>query len=102
VSDDGLLPDARLVGRVSGFFRRATLNADGTADLVFRVPTEMKPKLIEITAQDGLLLNLTIHETQAPDLASVLAGDGVTEEAIAALERAVGGSSGRVVLKKGQ
>lgn len=78
------LPSARHLADLHGFFKTASFAADGTALLTFKIPPEMKDRLVDISTNDGMALNLSVWETQLPEgeawLAEALGLAAVNEE----------------------
>lgn len=61
------LPSARHLADLHGFYAGAKLNSDGTANLIFRVPRECKDRLLPISDNDGMALNISVWETRLPE-----------------------------------
>lgn len=82
------LPSARHLADLHGFFKTASFAADGTALLTFKIPPEMKDRLVDISTNDGMALNLSVWETQLPEgeawLAEALGLGTVTEDEVRA------------------
>ncbi len=78
------LPSGRHLADLHGFYKTASFAADGTALITFRTPPEMKHKLVDISTNDGMALNISIWETKLPEgdewLASVLGLDAPAAE----------------------
>lgn len=61
------LPSGRHLADLHGFFKTAAFNANGTANLVFTIPAELKARLVDISVNDGMALNISVWETKVPE-----------------------------------
>lgn len=61
------LPDARHLTTIQAFFKTARFDKDGSASVTFQVPSEEKDKLVAVSTNDGMALNVHIYETAMPE-----------------------------------
>lgn len=64
---DHTLPSADHLSSFHGFFERAAFNKDGTCNVTFRLPAEMKEATLELSVNDGMALNVSVWSTALPD-----------------------------------
>ncbi len=57
-------PSARHLASLHGFFKSASFNRDGSANLTFLIPSEVKNKILDISDNDGMALNISVWETR--------------------------------------
>jgi hypothetical protein len=78
---DFTLPSSRHVADLTVFFDKATLNKDGTATVIFKLPSEMAPNVLELQRNDGMALNVRVWETKLDEgMAALAAAVGMTLE----------------------
>ena len=69
------LASARHLADFHAFYKSALFNRDGTATLTLLLPQECKDKILDVSNNDGLALNVTLWETEAPDLEALFGAE---------------------------
>lgn len=52
----------------TAFYKSARLGSDGGADVTLYLPPEMKHEVLELSTNDGMALNITVYETEMPEV----------------------------------
>lgn len=68
-------PSSDELASFSAFFKRAVLNRDGSADVVFNLPKEAVGDVVDLSSgNDGMALNITVWGTELDEEGAGLAG----------------------------
>jgi hypothetical protein len=68
-----------LLAATHGWYERAMFNKNGTVTLLFTLPATERQVIVDLAANTGMELNLSVWETESPSLDDVLGDLGVED-----------------------